>query len=334
MGGVTARTDLHQHAWPVELLDALAERCGPGPRARQEGDSTWVLELQGEPDHPLDERQIDLHRRSGALFAAGLDRALLVPPLAIGLDALPDVDESRGLLATWSSAVRGFATPHGSSFAAWAAVPAADPDPRDLERQLADGAVGLALPAPALADAAALDRVGPVLEALARAGRPLLVHPAPPAADAAAATAAWRPALVDYPAQLLAAWATWLERGLDEHPDLRVAFAALAGGAPLLLERLAARGGPVDRARDERLVYETSSFGPRALAAAAQAVGADRLGFGSDRPVVAPGEQHPPAVAGLDPARLTTVAAARLLGESVAAGAPVAPALELVAEAA
>jgi len=322
---VALRTDLHQHAWPVELLTQLAAREGrDGPRARRDGEG-WILELPGEPASRLGEREIDLHRRAGALFAAGIDRALLVPPLAIGLDGL-DPAESRELLAAWAAGARRFRTPEGSPFAVWAAVPAADPDPADLAAQLAAGAIGLALPAAALADAAALDRHGPLLEALARADRPLFVHPGPPAASPAARTAApWRAAIADYPAQLLAAWATWLERGLREHPAVRVAFAALAGGAPLLLERLAARGGPVADARDERVAYDTSSFGPRALGAAALAVGAERLAFGSDRPVVAATDQHVPPIAGVERHGLTTVAAARLLGEPVPATAPAAP---------
>jgi hypothetical protein len=150
------------------------------------------------------------------------------------------------------------------------------------------------------------------------------VHPGAPAGGAASGRpddAAWWPALGDYTGQLLRAWATWLDRGHRAHPTLRVAFAALAGGGALMLERLAARGGPVELARSEQVVYETSSFGPRTIAAAAQAVGADRLAFGSDRPVVAPEEQHVPRVAGIDGRRLASVAAGVLLGEGAAAAA-------------
>lgn len=325
-------TDLHQHAWPEPFLAALSARTD-GPRTRVEADGSWRLLLPGEPDCVLGECEIDLHRREGALFAAGIDRALLVPPLAIGVDGL-DPDESRGLLTSWHEGVLA----HGGPFGVWAAVPSRDPQPRDLRLALARGAIGLALPAAALADADALERFGPVLEELARADRPLFVHPGAPAGGAPAGRpddAPWWPALGDYTGQLLRAWATWLDRGHRAHPTLRVAFAALAGGGALMLERLAARGGPVDLARSGQVVYETSSFGPRTIAAAAQAVGVDSLAFGSDRPVVAPEEQHVPAVAGIEPGRLATVAAARLLGEPVAipatGDAPAAPAVVAVA---
>lgn len=302
-------TDLHQHAWPAEFLTALETRQD-GPRTERTGETSWTLRLPNEPDCRLGEPEVCAHWRRGGLFAAGIDRALLVPPLAIGIDALP-ADDARELLAAWHDA--SFAL--GAPFGVWGAVPSRDPQVADVDALLARGAVGLAVPASAIADAAALERFGPVLEALERAGKPLFVHPAPPADGQTGGpdVAPWWPAVADYPGQLLRAWATWLDRGTTLFPGLRVGFAALAGGGPLMLERLAARGGPVDAARSDRIFYETSSFGPRAIAQAAQAVGADRLAFGSDRPVVAATDQHVPLVAGLDRERLCTVAAARLL---------------------
>jgi hypothetical protein len=244
--GVSLATDLHQHAWPESFLAALSARSD-GPRTRRNADGHWSLLLPGEPECTLGEAEIDLDRRAGGLFAAGLDRALLVPPLAIGVDGLP-ADEARALLTTWQDGVRA----HGGPFGVWAAVSAEDPRPADLLAALRRGAVGLAVPAAALADADALEHYGPVLEALARADRPLFVHPGAPAGGAETGRrddAPWWPALADYTGQLLRAWATWLDRGHRQHPTLRVAFAALAGGGALMLERLAARGGPVELAR-------------------------------------------------------------------------------------
>jgi hypothetical protein len=58
----------------------------------------------------------------------------------------------------------------------------------------------------------------------------------------------------------------------------------LAGGAPLHSERLATRGGP--DWTDLFSFYDVSSYGLGAIDAMAAAVGADRLVYGSDRPVV------------------------------------------------
>ena len=101
----------------------------------------------------------------------------------------------------------------------------------------------------------------------------------------------WLPPLTSYVASLSQAWHAWALHGRARHPQLRVVFAALAGLAPLHAERLAARvsGADAERAlRDPLTYYDTSSYGPAAIAAMAAVVGADALVHGSDRPVVAP----------------------------------------------
>jgi hypothetical protein len=98
----------------------------------------------------------------------------------------------------------------------------------------------------------------------------------------------WWTALTGYVAQMQAAWLTFAAFGRAEHRDLVVLFAMLAGGAPLLSERLAARGGPPVDLHDQLMFYETSSYGPVAVEAMARRVGAGQLVYGSDRPVVDP----------------------------------------------
>jgi hypothetical protein len=68
----------------------------------------------------------------------------------------------------------------------------------------------------------------------------------------------------------------------------RVPLLMLAGGAPLMGERLVARGGPAPDLRDPRIFYDTSSFGPVAVEVMARLVGAAQLLYGSDRPVAEP----------------------------------------------
>jgi hypothetical protein len=89
------------------------------------------------------------------------------------------------------------------------------------------------------------------------------------------------------------AWHAFVAAGRPAHPHLRVCFAMLAGLAPLHAERLAVRGGAPDAALDPNVFYDTSSYGPRAIAAMAGVVGLDQLVTGSDRPVVDP-PQRPP----------------------------------------
>src|SRR5439155_14226986 len=110
--------------------------------------------------------------------------------------------------------------------------------------------------------------------------------------------AGWWSAVVGYTAQMQEAYFAWIAGdGPARWPQLRILFAALAGGAPFQLERLAQRGG--DPSIPPNVYLDTSTYGPRALRLCADAFGADRLVYGSDAPVVDPRE---------------TLAAARALG--------------------
>ena len=106
-----------------------------------------------------------------------------------------------------------------------------------------------------------------------------------------------------------AAWFAFLHAGRRAHPRLRVLFAMLAGGAPLQLERYAARRGVPAPGPDPLVFYDISSYGPRMIGAMAAAVGAAQLVYGSDRPVVDPAPAWPDpelrqALLATNPARL------------------------------
>jgi hypothetical protein len=98
----------------------------------------------------------------------------------------------------------------------------------------------------------------------------------------------WWRALTDYVSQMQAAWLTFATYGRREFPRLRVLFAMLAGGAPMLSERLATRGGPPVDLHDPLTFYDTSSYGPRNVEAMGHWVGRTQLLYGSDRPVIEP----------------------------------------------
>jgi hypothetical protein len=154
--------------------------------------------------------------------------------------------------------------------------------------------MGVSLPAGALGGYDALDAHGATLERIARSGAPLLIHPGrsvgQPACQLSLREPLWWRALTDYVAQMQAAWLSFVTLGRREHPELRVLFPMLAGGAPLLSERLSARGGPTIELRDPLTFYDCSSYGPSAVGAMAHRVGAAQLVYGSDRPVVEPAD--------------------------------------------
>jgi hypothetical protein len=305
---MSMRIDVHQHLLSQPLLAAL-ERRGAVPSLSRAADG-WTYHLAGEPDSALPAADADARERTALLDGDGVDRALVLLSSALGIEHLP-AEEAQPLLDAWHD---GAAALPAERFGAWAAIAVDDPDPAFVGPLLARGFVGLSLPATALATPAAVERLGPLLEQLERSGAPLFVHPGPVALGGdpqAAGAPSWWPGMTGYVAQMNAAWHAFLHAGRPQLPNLRVLWAMLAGLAPLQIERLAARGGPAERAADDPLTfYDTSSYGPQAIAAALRAIGPDQLVHGSDRPVV--GAAVPPADTALGHA-LLRVNPARLL---------------------
>jgi predicted TIM-barrel fold metal-dependent hydrolase len=303
--------DVHQHLLSEPLIAELARRREAPALVRRDGG--WTFRVAGEPDSVLSVTATDVAAREADLALDGIDRALVALSSALGIETLPPA-EAAPLLEAHHQGIEALP----ARFGGWGAVPLLAPDPADVDAAIARGCVGISLPAAALATPAALDRVGPLLERLERHDAALFVHPGPvaesglaasgpagvDAASAAAALPTWWPALTDYVAQMGAAWFAFLHAGRAAHPRLRVLFAMLAGGAPLQLERFAARGGEAPAAPDPNVFYDTSSYGPRMLEAMLDAVGPDQLVYGSDRPVVDPGA--PPLDGALAQALLST----------------------------
>ena len=238
----------------------------------------------------MDPRAEDPARRAAQLEADGLDRAAVGLSGVLGVEGLPG-DEAQSLFDAHDEGL----TALPAHFGRWASVSLLEPSAAAVEAQLAAGAVGLTLPAGALARpsrssawhrcSSPLARRGP---AAVRAPRPLPWEPS----LAAPRAEAWWPALTRYVAEMNAAWHAFVAVGPETLPPARVVFALLAGLAPLHLERLAARGGPDERALDPRFLYDVSSYGPHAIEAVGRVVGAGQLVFGSDRPMASPA---PPA---------------------------------------
>jgi 6-methylsalicylate decarboxylase len=270
--------DVHQHLWPRELIAALRDRHRP-PRLRG-----WTLELAGEPDYLVDPADHDVDLRIAQTVDDALDLALVSLSSPLGIEGLPRV-EAEELLRAYHDGVLALPAPFGG----WAAACVTDIDPLALRAELDRGFVGLQLPATVLLDVAGYDRVGPLLDVLEAADRPLLIHPG--AARAAGSVAdgvpAWWPAIVPYVQQMHAAWFAFRAYGRPRYPRLRVCFAILAGLAPLHGERFAARAGgrsPVDPG----VFLEISSYGTRAVDATIRVLGIDALVNGSDRPYADP----------------------------------------------
>ncbi|MCW2813311.1 MAG: amidohydrolase [Nocardioides sp.] len=277
------RVDVHQHAWPDALVEELRRRSRT-PRIVDDR-----LLLDGEPDFALvagDGVLAGLSERRRTDAGDDIDLALLALSSPLGIETL-DPAEAAPLLDAWHATADDLGSGHGL----WAAVNLVEPDLAGLRSTLASPVVhGLQVPATALLDPAALERLAPVLAVVEAAGLPVLVHPGPaPATSAGEGLPGWWPALTSYTAQLTSAWFAWHVAGQALLPDLRICFVALAGLAPLHHERLAARGGTFGSV-DRHVYYDTSSYGHRAVDAVVRVVGVDPVVHGSDRPYADPSD--------------------------------------------
>ncbi len=259
-----AGTDIHQHLWPEEFLAALAARLRP-PFLRGAR-----LELGDQGSWPIDVTEHRLERRLALLDELEIERALVSLQPTLGADWL-DGGEGEELAAVWERGILELAAASGGRIVPLAA------------RAPAAGFGGLCVAAPELLD---LDRVAPRLDALAGSSGFLFVHPGN--AHLPEGAPFWWAAVVEYTAQMQAAYAAWFAAGAARWPKLDVVFAILAGGAPIQLERMESRGVEARAAMLPRVWFDTASYGRRALELAMSTFGVERMLFGSDAPVVDP----------------------------------------------
>jgi predicted TIM-barrel fold metal-dependent hydrolase len=277
------RVDVHQHVWTAPLLEALERRTRlPFVRA---DDGLFTIHVAGEAPSAIDPRSERRAPREELLERDGVEVALVAISSPLGIEALPR-PQAQALIDAHLDGV----TALGGRFGAWGAVPLDGLCAQDVDAVLERGCVGVSLPAGAFGPR--IDHLRAVFERLERLDAPLFVHPGPGLgwrpAEPALDDPLWWPALTAYVTQMQAAWLAFTALARRDHPQLRVVFAMLAGGAPLLRERLHARGGPAVELRDPHTYYEISSFGPAAIEAIARWVGPEQLLYGSDRPVVDP----------------------------------------------
>jgi predicted TIM-barrel fold metal-dependent hydrolase len=249
--------DVHQHLWPPPVIDALRRRRDP---PRLDGD---VLELE-EGRFPTDLAAHRLDDRLALLDRDGVDVAVVSLQPTLDLDAAPELAEAfHEGMAQVSSAADG----RLRAFAAGRCLP---------------GFAGACVPAGALLEG--LDALPGELE---QAGQSLFVHPGPPGARPHGSPDWWA-SIVDYGAQMQAAYLAWISGGAQRHPELPVVFAVLAGGAPIQLERLQSRGVEAEAVLHRCVYLDTASYGRRALELVLASHGLDQIVYGSDVPVVDP----------------------------------------------
>lgn len=255
--------DVHQHLWPEPLIGVLSHRRRP-PRLRGS-----TLELPGRAAFEVD---LDAHRletRLALLDRCGIDVAVVSLPPSLGFSAVTGEEWSE-LATAYESGILEIAETTNR------VVPLA-------AGSSGDRFVGSCIGASALLD---LGEASSLLDALEQRGAFLFVHPGP--ADTLSGGPAWWSAVVEQTAQMQAAYAAWLDRGAERWPRLVVVFAILAGGGPFQLERLQSRGVSGRDSLHENVLFETASYGRRALELCLSTLGVGQVLFGSDVPTLDP----------------------------------------------
>ena len=252
------RYDVHQHLWPESFISALSRR---GERPRLRGRS---LELADEGDFEIDLGDHRLETRLAVLERDGIDVAVVSLQPTLGADDVPELVEA------YHVGIRELVSASGGRLLALAAG------------ECLDGFAGVSISARALVEDA--DRLPPLLRELEVRNRFLFVHPGPGHKRAGAPP--WWTSVVDYTAEMQAAYAAWLAHGAEAYPALRVVFAILAGGAPFQLERLRSRGVDARAALYPNVYFDTASYGRRALELCLATYGVRQLVYGSDVPVI------------------------------------------------
>ena len=246
--------DFHQHLWPPRLIRALEAR---DERPRLRGGTVQLPSGDWEMDfatHDLDARLAKLDRDE-------IDVAVISCP--------PTMELTPDLIEAYHEGMEEL-------------LPAAQGRLRALAcSTVREGFAGVSISALAFAE---LEEQRALLDELDRVEGLLFVHP--DAAPAPAGAPAWWASVVDYTAQMQAAYATWIAHGAGTWPRMRVVFAILAGGAPMQLERLASRGVDTRAVLHENIYFDAASYGERALELALATYGIENIVYGSDWPVI------------------------------------------------
>jgi len=257
--------DIHQHFWPEPFIAALRARATP---PFLDGD---VLVLD-EGRFAIARRQHDLAARLRLLDEDEIDAAVISLQSTLGTGDLSDGERDE-LEHAWIEGARDVVAASGGRLRAFA------------PSRYVSGFAGTSVDA---RDFAELDRITALLDELERTATPLFVHPG--AVTQAQPVPPWWTAVVDYTAQMHAAYFRWLAEGRARWPSLRVAFAILAGGAPFQLERLGQRGPATRAVLDTNVFFDVATYARRSIELCAETFGVAHLLYGSDRPVVEPAQ--------------------------------------------
>jgi aminocarboxymuconate-semialdehyde decarboxylase len=288
--------DVHTHIYPRLYLDHLAARTDL-PRIDRRPDGEHFVIFPGEPGRPIDETYWSLDEKLAFMDRSGISQSVV----SLGnpwLDPFPAA-EARELAQALNSELASFAGRTGGRVVGMGCLPqgsVADAVEAVGLVQRTEGLYGIVSGTKICGlalDDPALESLWSVLES---GGTPLLVHPhhglGLEEMDGFGHTL---PLALGFTFETTTALARLAMSGvLDRHPDLRVIGSHGGGTLPYLAGRLDGCWAPDGEARRRRDQAPSGAFGrfyldalvyhPRALRAAADLVGTDRMVFWTDHP--------------------------------------------------
>jgi predicted TIM-barrel fold metal-dependent hydrolase len=290
--------DMHAHWKPAEVADALRARAKE-PRILRDADGGEVLKSRmGE--EPLANAFDDVDFHLSRMNRQGVDvSALSIVGTFCWIESQP-LDVSLPLCRSVNDRFSAICQEHPGRFAAFAALPLTDlpAAAAELERALSlPGMIGAQVPGNFFLTRDDAEAMRPLLEVANRHSAILFIHHGPRPGDAfpkvAGATdnARRRNGTLDMQASLSSVMVTLcLTDFLAPYPNVTIQVHNLGGNIPYEVERMDHRSLldtpeeelPSSRIRKAKVYVDCNSFGPRAIEAAVELYGAERIVCGTD----------------------------------------------------
>jgi predicted TIM-barrel fold metal-dependent hydrolase len=294
----TAVIDMHAHWKPAEVADALRARTKE-PRVVRGGDGTEVLKSRmGE--EPLASAFDDVDFHLGRMDRQGVETSVLsIVGTFCWIESQP-LDVSGPLCRRVNDRFSAICVDHPGRFAAFAALPLTDlgAAATELERAMSlPGMIGAQVPGNFFLTRDDAEAMRPLFEVANRHRAVLFIHHGPRPGDAFPKVAGGtdnarrRNGTLDMQASLSSVMVTLcLTDLLADYPDVTVQVHNLGGNIPYEVERMDHRSMldtpeeelPSSRFRRAKVFVDCNSFGPRAIEAAVELYGADRIVCGTD----------------------------------------------------
>lgn len=290
--------DMHAHWKPAEVADALRARTKE-PRILRDRDGVEVLKTRMS-EEPLASAFDDVEFHLGRMDRQGVDVSVLsLVGTFCWIESQP-LDVSVPLCRRVNDRLSAICQEHPGRFAAYAALPLTDMSAAaaELDRVLAlPGMIGAQIPGNYFLTRADGEAMRPLLEVANRHHAVLFIHHGPRPGDAYPKVASdtdnarRRNGTLDMQASLSSVMVTLcLTDLLASYPDVTIQVHNLGGNIPYEVERMDHRSMldtpneelPSARFRRAGVYVDCNSFGPRAIEAAVELYGADRIVCGTD----------------------------------------------------